>query len=272
MTPRAERARAIVEAPDPGPVHGIVPAWLGPGAADAGGLASFLDHTLLAPDATGPHVRRVAVEGCALGVAGVCVDGCWTRLVHEQLAGSSVRTVVVVGFPHGATTTAVKAFEARQAVEEGAEELDMVMAIGRAKGGEWDAVHDDIAAVVEAAPGVPVKVILETILLEPLQIVEACLVAVEAGARFVKTSTGTITSGGAREAIVRLMRRAVGNEFGVKASGGVRTAEVAIRMLAAGANRIGTSSAPAMLAELGTPVPTLAELLARHGHEHRHQA
>jgi deoxyribose-phosphate aldolase len=261
------RARAILEAPDPGTVHGIVPAWLGAGEADARGLAPFLDHTLLAPDATATHVRRVAEEGRALGVAGVCVDGNWTRLVREVLAGSGVRTVVVVGFPHGATPTAVKAFEARQAVEDGAEELDMVMAIGRAKGGEWNAVRDDIAAVVQAAPGVPVKVILETILLEPHQIVEACLVAVEAGARFVKTSTGTITSGGAREASVRLMRRSVGNDIGVKASGGIRSAEVAIRMLAAGASRIGTSSAPAMVAEQGTPVPTLAALFARHGHE-----
>jgi deoxyribose-phosphate aldolase len=259
-----ERARVILEAPDPASAHGIVPAWLGPGAAGATGLAPFLEHTLLAPDATAPLVRRAAAEGRALGVAGVCVAGGWTRLVRGELAGSGVRTVVVVGFPHGATTTAVKTFEARQAVEDGAEELDMVLAIGRATGGEWDAVHDDIAAVVQAAPGVPVKVILETILLEPLQIVEACLVAVEAGARFVKTSTGTITSGGAREASVRLMRRAVGDGFGVKASGGVRSAEVALRMLAAGANRIGTSSAPAMLAELGSPVPTLAELFRRH--------
>lgn len=264
----SERARAIVEAPDPGTVHGVVPAWLGPGAADARGLASFLDHTLLAPDADAPHVLRVAAEGRALGAAGVCVAGSWTRLVREELAGSSVRTVVVVGFPHGATTTAVKAFEARQAVEDGAAELDMVMALGRAKGGEWDAVHDDIAAVVAAAPGVPVKVILETILLEPHQIVEACLVAVEAGAQFVKTSTGTITSGGARESSVRLMRRAVRDAIGVKASGGIRSLEVALRMLSAGANRIGTSSAPAMLAELGTPVPTLAQLFAAHAPHH----
>jgi deoxyribose-phosphate aldolase len=268
VTPGTERARAILAVPDPGTVHGAVPAWLGPGAAEVLGLAPFLDHTLLAPDATASHVARVADEGRALGVAGVCVDGTWTRLVREQLSGSSVCTIVVVGFPHGATTTAVKAFEARQAVEDGAEELDMVMAIGRARGGEWGAVRDDIAAVVQAAPGVPVKVILETILLEPVEIVEACLVAKEAGARFVKSSTGTITAGGAREASVRLMRRAVGDEFGVKASGGVRTAEVALRMLAAGANRIGTSGAPAMLAELGTPLPTLAQLFARHAPTH----
>ena len=224
MTPLAERARAIVEAHDPGTVHGVVPAWLGPGAAEARGLAPFLDHTVLAPDATAAHVRQVAAEGRALGVAGVCVDGSWTRLVREELAGSGVRTVVVVGFPHGATTTAVKAFEARQAVEDGAEELDMVMAIGRAKGGEWEAVHDDIAAVVGAAPGVPVKVILETILLEPLQIVEACLVAVEAGARSVKTSTGTITSGGAREASVRRRRIKVDNlQLSFERQGGRRS-------------------------------------------------
>jgi deoxyribose-phosphate aldolase len=271
VTPRAEHARAILEAHDPGVTHGAVPAWLGNGAGSIPGLAPLLDHTLLAPDATTTQIRHLAEEGRALGVAGVCVDGAWTHLVRERLEGSPVRTVVVVGFPHGAMATPAKAFEAWQAVHDGAEELDMVMALGRAKAGEWDAVHDDIAAVVEAASGVPVKVILETILLEPLEIVEACLVAVEAGAEFVKTSTGFYPAGGAREAAVRLMRRAVGDDVGVKASGGVRSVDAAIRMLAAGANRIGTSGAPAMVAEQGTPVPTLAELFARHGHEHRQQ-
>ncbi|MFL5507588.1 MAG: deoxyribose-phosphate aldolase [Gemmatimonadales bacterium] len=246
--------------------HGAVPAWLGSGAASLAGLAPLLDHTLLAPDATAAQVQNLADEGRALGVAGVCVDGAWTHLVRERLEGSSVRTVVVVGFPHGAMATAAKAFEAWQAVHDGADELDMVMSLGRAKAGEWDAVQDDIAAVVEAGAGTPVKVILETILLEPLEIVEACLVAIEAGAEFVKTSTGFHPAGGAREAAVRLMRRAVGDDFGVKASGGVRSAETAIRMLAAGANRIGTSSAAAMVAEQGVPVPTLAALFARHGH------
>ena len=264
MNARTDQARAILEAPDPGITHGVVPAWLGDGAASLRGIASLLDHTLLAPEATAAHVTHLADEGRALGVAGVCVDGTWARLVRDQLAGSPVRTVVVVGFPHGAMATKVKAFEARQAVEDGAQELDMVMAIGRAKSGEWDAVRDDVAAVVQAAGDVPVKVIIETIVLEPLEIVEACLVAIEAGARFVKTSTGFYMAGGARESAVWLMRRTVVSDFGVKASGGLRSAEQAIRMLSAGANRIGTSGAPAMVAEQGEPVPTLGELFAQH--------
>ena len=210
-------------------------------------------------------MRHLADEGRALGVVGVCVDGAWTPLVRERLEGSPVRTVVVVGFPHGAMATPAKAFEAWQAVHDGADELDMVMSLGRAKAGEWDAVRDDIAAVVEAGAGTPVKVILETILLEPIEIVEACLVAVEAGAEFVKTSTGFYPAGGTREAAVRLMRRAVGDDFGVKASGGVRSAEAAIRMLAAGANRIGTSSAGATLGiALGLGAAFLASMLMRH--------
>lgn len=264
MTPRTERARAILEAPDPGVSHGVVPVWLGDGAASLKGIASLIDHTLLAPEATEAHITQLADEGRALGVAGVCVAGTWARTVRDRLAGTSVRTVVVVGFPHGAMATKAKVFEARQAVEDGAQELDMVMAIGRAKSGDWDAVRDDAATVVQAAGDVPVKVIIETIVLEPLEIVEACLVAIEAGARFVKTSTGFYMAGGARESAVWLMRRAVGNDFGVKASSGLRSAEQAIRMLSAGANRIGTSGAPAMIAELGEPVPTLGELFAQH--------
>jgi len=264
VTRRTDRAHAILASPDPGIVHGVVPAWLGNGASAVAGIAPFLDHTLLAPDATDEQVVTLADQGRALGVAGVCVDGAWTGTVRERLAGSPVRTVVVIGFPHGAMATRAKAFEARVAREDGAQELDMVMALGRAKAGEWDAVRDDVAAVVEAADGVPVKLILETILLEPIEIVEACLVATEAGARFVKTSTGFYPAGGARESSVWLMRRAVGNDFGVKASGGIRSAEQAIRMLSAGANRIGTSGAPEMVAEQGDPLPTLEALFARH--------
>ena len=250
MTRRTEEALALLAAPDPGIPHGVVPPWLGNGAAAHRGLAPLLDHTLLAPEATATQITELADEGRALGTAGVCVDGAWARLVRERLAGSPVRTVVVVGFPHGAMATRVKAFEARAAVEDGAQELDMVIALGRAKAGEWDAVRDDIAAVVDAAgTAVPVKAIVETILLEPLELVEACLAAKEAGARFVKTSTGFFPAGGARESSVWLMRRAVGTEFGVKASGGIRSAEQALRMLAHGANRIGTSSAPAIVEE-----------------------
>jgi deoxyribose-phosphate aldolase len=167
--------------------------------------------------------------------------------VRERLAGSPVRTAVVVGFPHGASSTGAKATEAYLCVEDGAQELDMVMALGRAMAGEWDAVRDDIAAVTRAA-AVPVKVIVESAVLTPFQLVAACLVAVEAGAAFVKTSTGFHPLGGAREREVRLMRRAVGDAIGVKASGGIRTAEDARRMLLAGASRIGTSSAAAIVA------------------------
>jgi len=245
-------------------VHGVVPAWLGHGAGSLNGIASLLDHTLLAPDATAAHISTLADQGRALGVAGACVDGAWTRVVRERLTGSPVRTVVVIGFPHGAMATRVKAFEARVAREDGAQELDMVMALGRAKAGEWDAVRDDVAAVVDAADGLPVKVIIESILFEPIEIVEACLVAIEAGARFVKSSTGFHPAGGARESSVWLMRRAVGNDFGVKASGGIRSVEQAIRMVSAGANRIGTSGAPEMVAEQGNPTPTLQALFARH--------
>jgi deoxyribose-phosphate aldolase len=178
-------------------------------------------------------------------VAAVCVHGAWARLVRERLAGSAVRSCAVVSFPHGAMCPAAKAAEARLAVEDGAEELDMVMALGRARAGEWEQVRDDVAAVTRAVP-VPVKVIVEAAALAPVELALACLVSVEGGAAFVKTSTGFHPAGGAREADVRLMRLAVGEQAGVKASGGIRTAEQARRMLLAGANRIGASASAAI--------------------------
>lgn len=211
-------------------------------------LARLIDHTLLRPEATAAEVAAHAREGRALGVAAVCVHGAFTPLVRAQLAGSAVRTCTVVGFPHGAMARAAKAAEARLAVADGAEELDMVMALGAALAGDWDRVQDDVAGVVEAASGVPVKVIVEAALLDPEALGRACLAAEAAGAAWVKTSTGFHAAGGAREEDVRRMRRAVGGRLGVKASGGIRSYAMACAMLAAGATRLGTSGTAAILA------------------------
>jgi deoxyribose-phosphate aldolase len=189
------------------------------------------------------------------------VNGCWVGDCVSRLGRSGVVVATVVGFPLGAGTTKAKAAEARLAVGAGAAELDMVMAIGQAKSGEWRYVEDDIRRVVDAAGAAPVKVILETAALEPVEIAAGCLVARAAGAAFVKTSTGFHAAGGATEGTVSLLRRAVGAELGVHASGGVRTAESALRLLAAGANRIGTSSAAAMAPVLGPSAPPLTRLL-----------
>jgi deoxyribose-phosphate aldolase len=159
--------------------------------------------------------------------------------------------------------TSVKADEARQALADGAAELDMVMSLGEARAGHWDLVAKDIAAVIAVAGTVPVKVILETAVLSPADIVQASLVAMDTGAAFVKTSSGFHGAGGAMENAVRLMRRAVGSGVGVKASGGVRSSEMAIRFLAAGANRLGTSMTSEMTAIIGPGAPTLAELFAK---------
>lgn len=204
-------------------------------------LAARIDHTLLKPEATRADILRACAEGRALRAASVCVNSCWAAAAAQALAGSGVRTCCVVGFPLGAMAADAKAFEACAAVAAGAQEIDMVMNVGLARGDEWDAVQADIAAVVAAAAPAPVKVILETCLLTDGQKRRACLAAKAAGAAFVKTSTG-FSTGGATEADVRLMRAAVGPDMGVKASGGVRTREDALRMLAAGATRIGASA------------------------------
>lgn len=204
-------------------------------------LAAKIDHTLLKADATRADILRVCEEAKTYHTASVCVNAFWVPAVAEALAGSGVKTCCVVGFPLGATSSAAKAFEAREAVAAGAQEVDMVLNVGLARGGEWDAVEADIAAVVQAAGQATVKVILETCLLTDAQKRRACEAAKAAGAGFVKTSTG-FSTGGATEADVRLMREAVGPDMGVKASGGIRTREDAERMLAAGANRIGASA------------------------------
>ena len=176
-----------------------------------------------------------------MGFGAVVVNPSRVKQCKELLAGSGVRIGAVVGFPLGAMSSAAKAFEAAEAVKAGADEVDMVLNVGLARAGEWDAVEADIAAVVKASGDAAVKVILETCLLTDEEKVMACKASVKAGAAFVKTSTG-FSTGGATEADIRLMRETVGPDMGVKASGGVRTREDAEKMIAAGASRIGASA------------------------------
>ncbi len=212
-------------------------------------LNTYLDHTLLKADASRVDILRVVEEAKYYHTASVCVNSCYAALVSENLRGSGVKTCVVVGFPLGAMSTAAKALEAALAVRDGAEEVDMVLNIGLAKSGEWDAVQTDIAAIVAASKPAIVKVILETCLLTQDEKVRACLAAKSAGAAFVKTSTGFSTGGATMEDIA-LMRRTVGPDMGVKASGGVRTREQAEAMIAAGATRIGCSSTKKILEQV----------------------
>jgi deoxyribose-phosphate aldolase len=204
-------------------------------------LNTYLDHTLLKADAKPEDILHVIEEAKQYKTASVCVNTCYASLVSEHLTGSGVKTCVVVGFPLGAMSTAAKSVEAAIAVRDGAEEIDMVINIGSAKAGNWTAVQADIAAVVNASKPAIVKVILETCLLTDAEKVQACLAAKAAGAAFVKTSTG-FSTGGATLADVALMRKTVGPDMGVKASGGVRTREQAEAMISAGATRIGCSS------------------------------
>ncbi len=203
----------------------------------------MIDHTLLKPEATEADIRKVCAEARQYGFASVCVNPCWVRLVAGELAGSGVKTCAVVGFPLGANTTEIKVAETAEVIRGGAQEIDMVLNVGELRGGNHKAVRDDIRAVVETAHanGAIVKVILETALLDREQKVKACLLAKEAGADFVKTSTG-FGPGGATVEDVALMRQTVGPAMGVKASGGVRTLEDLKKMAAAGANRVGTSA------------------------------
>lgn len=206
-------------------------------------IAKFIDHTLLRPEATASEIRALCQEARTYGFASVCVNPYWVPLVAAELAGSPVKVCTVVGFPLGANSTAIKVAETEAAVRAGAREIDMVLNIGELRGGNSDAVRDDIEAVVRAAHagGAIVKVILETALLDDDQKMLGCLLAKGARAEFVKTSTGFSTHG-ATVHDVALMRRVVGAEMGVKASGGVRTLDDFENMIAAGATRIGSSS------------------------------
>ena len=208
-------------------------------------LVAAIDHTLLKPDASWSQIAAVCDEAKRFGVASVCVNGARVVDAVAALAGSDVPVAAVVGFPLGAMATEMKAAEAAQVVEDGAREIDMVLNVGWAKDGDWDAVRTDIAAVV-AAGGVPVKVILETCLLTDDEKRRACEVSVETGAAFVKTSTG-FAGGGATVEDVRLMREVVGDRARVKASGGMRDTAAALAMIEAGADRLGMSATVAVV-------------------------
>lgn len=204
-------------------------------------FAKLIDHTLLKTDAQRKDIARLCTEAKEAQFASVCVSPIWVSYAAELLKGTGVKVCTVIGFPQGATPSAVKVFETQQAIREGAAEVDMVIAVGKLKGGEYDAVEQDIAAVAVAARGKALlKVILETCLLTDDEKVKACVLAKKAGADFVKTSTG-FSTGGATVADVKLMRETVGPAMGVKASGGVGNAAEAAAMVEAGATRIGTS-------------------------------
>ena len=210
-------------------------------------IHSYIDHTFLKPDATKSDIIRLCDEAKAYHFAAVCVNPIWVPLCFELLKETSVKVAGVVGFPLGASTVESKAFETEQVIKNGANEIDMVMNIGALKSGDTEWVYKDILAVVQAAGDkAKVKVILETGLLSVDQIEAACLIAVRAGAHFVKTSTGFGT-GGATTQHVSLMRKIVGPDRGVKASGGIRDLKTAQQMIEAGANRIGTSSGVAIV-------------------------
>lgn len=211
-------------------------------------LARMIDHTLLRADATREQIEQLCREAIEYGFACVCVNTCNVEFCGELLAGSGVKVCGVVGFPLGAMASSAKAFEAAEAARLGAEEIDMVINIGKLKSGDYEGVRADIGAVVSAAKGRPVKAIIETGMLSDSEKVSACQIAKEAGARFVKTSTG-FGPGGATAENVALMRHAAGPELGVKASGGIRDLAAALRMLHCGATRIGTSSGVAIIRE-----------------------
>ena len=213
---------------------------------DAASLASHIDHTLLAADASRARIAQLCAEARAHGFYSVCVNSGQVPYAAEQLAGSAVKVCAVVGFPLGAGLSAAKAFEAAQAIAAGAGEIDMVLNIGWLKDGLLDEVAADIAEVLAACGAVPLKVILETGLLDDDQKRQACRICRDLGVAFVKTSTG-FGHGGATLEDVRLMREEVGPELGVKASGGVRDRAMALAMLEAGATRLGTSSGVAIV-------------------------
>lgn len=210
-------------------------------------IEQYIDHTLLKQQACEEQIIKVCAEAKEYGFASVCANAYYTSLVRKELEGSNVKTCIVVGFPLGATTKEVKAFEAKQAIENGAQEIDMVVNVGAIKSNKFDVVKDEIKAVVDASKGCAlVKVIIETCLLTDAEKVRVCQIAKEAGANFVKTSTG-FSTGGATVHDVKLMRETVGPKMGVKAAGAVRTAEDAKAVIEAGASRVGASSSIAIV-------------------------
>ncbi|OYD07658.1 deoxyribose-phosphate aldolase [Paludifilum halophilum] len=223
-----------------------IPSQEGVFSMNHASLASMIDHTLLKPGTTSEQIDKLCREAVEHRFAAVCINPDWVARAAERLKGTGVKVATVVGFPLGATTREVKAFETRQAIQNGASEIDMVMNIDALKSGDLDYFRQDIEEVVQAAEKAPVKVILETGLLNQEEIRVASEKAKAAGAHFVKTSTG-FGQGGATEEAVRLMRETVGPDMGVKASGGIRDRETADKMVAAGANRIGASASVAIV-------------------------
>ncbi len=213
-------------------------------------VCGLIDHTLLKPDATAADVARVCKEAVAYGFRTVCVSPCRLPLALKLLRGKKPRAITVAGFPLGFSATEIKKAEAALYVEKGAAEIDMVINVGALKDGDNRLVLKDIKAVVAACGKIPVKVIIETCLLTRQEKITACMICVDAGAAFVKTSTGLSTGGATVEDII-LMRRTVGPDFGVKAAGGIKTYDDAVRLIRAGANRIGTSSSAAIASGKG---------------------
>ncbi|MBU5294220.1 deoxyribose-phosphate aldolase [Anaerosalibacter bizertensis] len=205
-------------------------------------ITSIIDHTLLKPEATKEMIEKLCSEAKEYNFFSVCVNPYYVKTAKEELEGSNVKIATVIGFPLGSTPKEVKAFEASEAIKNGADELDMVINIGALKDGDYTTVEEDIKAVVnEATDKALVKVIIETCLLDDEEKKKACEIARAAGADFVKTSTG-FSTGGATVEDVKLMREVVGEDLGVKASGGIRDYETAKKMVEAGASRIGASS------------------------------
>lgn len=204
-------------------------------------INKYIDHTLLKADSVQSQLDQLIEEAKAYDFASVCVNPCWVAYAAKALKGTDVKVCTVVGFPLGATASATKAFETKDAIENGADEIDMVINIGLLKQGDYQAVEDDMRAVVEASGDKLVKVIIEACLLTDDEKVKACQLAVNAGVDFVKTSTG-FSTGGATVSDVKLMRQTVGPDIGVKAAGGARSLEDALAFVEAGATRIGTSA------------------------------
>ena len=209
-------------------------------------LNKYIDHTLLKPDASQEQIETLIEEAKKYDFASVCVNPTWVNFAAQALKATDVKVCTVIGFPLGANTPELKAFETSDAIQHGANEVDMVINIGALKSRNFDLVERDIRAVVEAAKGTLVKVIIETCLLTDDEKVKACQIAQKAGADFVKTSTG-FSTGGATVADVALMRKTVGPDMGVKASGGARSYEDALAFIKAGATRIGASSGVAIM-------------------------
>jgi deoxyribose-phosphate aldolase len=212
-------------------------------------LAKYFDHTILKPAATVADVESICQEAIFYGFFSVCINPVHVKIVSDLLSAAEVKVCAVIGFPLGANTSDMKAWETKQAILDGADEIDMVINVGALKDKDYDCVENDIKAVVNVASGKIVKVIIETCLLEKSEIVEVCKIAKKAGAHFVKTSTG-FAGGGANPEDVSLMKKTVGGDLQVKASGGIKSLADSEKLIAAGADRLGASAGVSIMKEL----------------------